>query len=135
MKIAAHIANAPASHRVTVSCDGQSQEVSIPPRSGAPGSSVNGGQMLFLALATCYCNDLYREAKMRGITLTSVEVEVTGEFGGRGDPASGIAYRARVKGDAPDEELAKLLEETDRVAEVQNTLRQGCPVRFAGAIL
>jgi hypothetical protein len=31
------------------------------------GSSANGGELLCLALATCYCNDVYREAKKRGI--------------------------------------------------------------------
>jgi uncharacterized OsmC-like protein len=35
---------------------------------------------LFLALATCYCNDIYREAAKRNIKVDSVEVEVEGTF-------------------------------------------------------
>lgn len=96
------------------------------------GSSVNGGELLFLALATCYCNDLYREAVARNITIHAVDVEVSGEFGGRGEPATGITYRATVRADASQAEVAALLAETDRVAEIQNTIRRGCPVVFDG---
>ena len=32
-------------------------------KSPGRGSAVNGGEFLVLALATCYCNDLYREAE------------------------------------------------------------------------
>ena len=41
----------------------------------------------------------------------------------------------RVETDAPDDRVAKLLEDTDDVAEIHNTLRAGCPVRFAGRLL
>jgi len=69
-----------------------------------------------------------------GLTLRRVEVEVEGEFGGRGEPARGIVYRARIVGDAPPERLSQFLRDTDRVAEIHNTLRRGCPVEFAGEI-
>jgi dienelactone hydrolase len=39
------------------------------------GSSANGGELLFLVLATCYCNDVYREAAKRGIRAESAEVQ------------------------------------------------------------
>lgn len=38
------------------------------------------------------------------------------------------ARKAQVEGDASDEELAELIKHTDRVAEIQNTLRQGVKV-------
>jgi organic hydroperoxide reductase OsmC/OhrA len=44
------------------------------------GSSINGGELLFAALATCFCNDLYREAAQRGINVQDVDVEVTETF-------------------------------------------------------
>ncbi len=91
---------------------------------------MNGGELLFLALATCYCNDVYREAARRGIAIESVEVDVVGEFGGEGEPASRIEYSARVAGSAPESELKALLAATDRVAEIQNTVRRGVEVRL-----
>lgn len=106
------------------------REVAIPPKSEGQGSSVNGGELLFLALATCYCNDVYREAKKRGIRVDRVEVEVEGEFGKEGDPAESIEYRARVSADAPREKILDLMKHTDTVAEIQNTLRRSTHVRF-----
>jgi organic hydroperoxide reductase OsmC/OhrA len=130
MHIVAKVANAPNSHSVEVATDGTGHPLTIAPKPSGSGSSVNGGELLFLALATCYCNDLYREAAARGITLQAVEVEVSGDFGGRGEPATGIRYRATVRADASDAAVEALLAETDRVAEIQNTVRQGCPVTF-----
>jgi uncharacterized OsmC-like protein len=58
---------------------------------------VNGGELLFLALATCHCNDIYREAAKRGIQIDEVDVTVEGEFGAEGECAKQIVYRPRVK--------------------------------------
>lgn len=131
MLIVAQVASALHSHSAEVATDGAARTIAIAPKLSGLGSSVNGGELLFLALATCYCNDLYREAAARGIALEEVQVAVEGEFGGRGEPARGITYRARVQADVPAAELAALLAETDRVAEIQNTVRQGCPVGAA----
>jgi uncharacterized OsmC-like protein len=134
MHIAARILNAQGSHQVSVETDGRRQSLAIPPKPNATGSAVNGGELLFLALATCYCNDVYREAGSRGITVRGIEIEVSGDFGGRGEPVSGITYRARVDADASAEEISALLHETDLVAEIHNTLRTGCAVTFAGLL-
>ena len=134
MQICARVTNSGTIHSATVGTNGRTQTVAIQARPDGPGSSLNGGELLCLALATCYCNDLYREARRRGIGLQLVEVEVSSTFHGRGEPASGVTYRARIQGSASDTELLALLEETDTVAEIQNTLRQGCPVRFAGTL-
>lgn len=69
MQISAHVTNAGPEHSVTVATNGRAHPVSIPARPDGPGSNLNGGELLCLALATCYCNDLYREAGRRGITL------------------------------------------------------------------
>jgi organic hydroperoxide reductase OsmC/OhrA len=95
----------------------------IAPKPDGFGSSANGGELLFLALATCYCNDIYREARKRGISVRSVEVDVTGEFGGEGEPGRRISYRSAVEADASRKEVLDLMHYTDSVAEIQNTLR------------
>jgi uncharacterized OsmC-like protein len=91
---------------------------------------LNGGELLFLALASCYCNDLYREARRMDIPVESVEVEVQGEFGGPGEPARNVTYRARVTAHASQADINQLVQQTDRMAEIQNTLRLGTPVEL-----
>jgi hypothetical protein len=59
-----------------------------------------------------------------------VHVEVYGEFGGAGEPASNIAYRASVESDADRDAVLALLRHTDTVAEIQNTLRQASAVQL-----
>jgi organic hydroperoxide reductase OsmC/OhrA len=115
MHVTASVSSAPDTHSAVVGTDGHTKSITIPPKSVGAGSSVNGGDLFFLALATCYCNDLDREAATRGITLSRVDVEITGDFHGRGEPATGITHRARIDNDAPAEVLDRLLVETDTV--------------------
>jgi organic hydroperoxide reductase OsmC/OhrA len=128
MNVAAQVQNSQGDHRVTLITDGQSHSLQIPSKPSGLGSSANGGELLFLALATCYCNDIYREAGKQGIHIVSVEVEVEGTFGAAGEPAQSIKYRARVTGQAGKEAIEALMWHTDSVAEIQNTLRLGLPV-------
>lgn len=133
MEISATVINAPGQHQVLVRTGSASQSLTVPPKSAGSGSAVNGGEFLMLALATCYCNDLYREAARLGLTLQQVEVEASAEFAGVGLAASNVRYRAKVKSPASDEAVAQLLRETDAVAEVHNTLRKGVPVQWVGS--
>ena len=132
MEIRARVANRPRHHEVQVSTNGSTRSVPIAARETGFGSSVNGGEFLALALATCYCNDLYREATPRGIAIHSVEVEVIAAFGGLGEPAQAIRYRVAIAAAAPEETVRELAEHTDSVAEIHNTLRVGIPVRLEG---
>jgi len=75
MKISAHVKSAGSSHEVTVSTQDSVRALAVPAKPTGGGSAVNGGEFLMLALATCYCNDLYREASRLGITLAGVEVQ------------------------------------------------------------
>jgi len=84
-----------------------------------------------LALATCYCNDIYREAEKKGIPVQSVEVNVEADFGGPGEPARNVAYRARVTAQASEEAIRSLIQHTDQVAEIHNSLRGATPVTLA----
>lgn len=131
LKISASVRNSRGEHLATVATNDSARAVAIPPRESCRGSSANGGELLFLALATCYCNDIYREAAKRGFEVERVEVEVEGEFGGPGDPAANVTYRARVVAAAPEPDILDLMRHTDTVAEIQNTLRLGMPVTLA----
>lgn len=107
--------------------------LAVAPKSAGGGSATNGGEFLMLALATCYCNDLYREAARLGVPLKSVRVQARAEFAGIGLAASNVRYGATVESDAPADAIARLLQETDAVAEVHNTLRKGVPVALQAA--
>jgi organic hydroperoxide reductase OsmC/OhrA len=56
MKICARIANVKGQHTVSLRTDNRERSLMIPPKQDGFGSSVNGGELLFLALAACYCN-------------------------------------------------------------------------------
>lgn len=129
MHISATIKNAEQRNDIIVSTDATEKLIDIPAKSTGSGSAVNGGELLFLALATCCCNDVYREAAKRKMKINSVEVTVSGEFGKEGEPGSNIVYEVKVA--APEhtqQEIAGLIQYVDQVAEVHNTLRQGASV-------
>jgi organic hydroperoxide reductase OsmC/OhrA len=128
VRIRALVADERGRHDVTLSTDTTSRTLAIAPRSGGAGSSANGGELLCLALATCYCNDVYREAARRAIDVVRVEVEAHAEFGAPGEAGTRFAYRATVAARAPKDAIRALIVHTDGVAEIQNTLRRGTPV-------
>ena len=128
MKISAHLDNSRDAHRVTVETEGTGKTLHIPAKEVGRGSAVNGGELLCLAIATCYCNDIHREAAKRGIAVRRVEVHVQAEFGGEGEPARGITYSAKVDADAGEDDIRELIAHTDTVAEIQNTLRRSVNV-------
>lgn len=131
MLISARVRNSLNHHDVVLRTNDSAHSVEIQPKSTGFGSRTNGGELLFLALATCYCNDIYREAAKRGITVESVDVEVEGEFGADGEPATNVAYRVNVAARANEDEIHDLIARTDRVAEIQNTLRAPTPVTLS----
>jgi organic hydroperoxide reductase OsmC/OhrA len=128
VRIAAVVKNTGTSNEASVTTAGVRQQVSIAGKSTGRGSAVNGGEFLMLALATCFCNDIYREAGRLNIRVDAVEVEAGAEFAGVGLAASQITYRARISSPASRAEVDALLRQTDLVAEVQNTVRAGVEV-------
>lgn len=131
MKISARVANSSGTHDVMLSTNGAARGLPIPPGAEGRGSSANGGELLCLALATCYCNDLYREAKKRGIEVERVEVDVEATFGAEGSAAEKLSYRARVSARASRDRIVDLMRHTDTVAEIQNTMRRSCQIALA----
>ena len=128
MELSATVTNRLNEHDVVVSTNGTTQRIPIASKPAGYGSSVNGGELLLLALATCFCNDLYREANKRSISISAVKVECTATFGREGEPGSGFKYRVDVTTDVPREVIDELIAHTDRVAEIHNTLRKGVDV-------
>ena len=96
-----------------------------PVEAGGGGKGFNGGQLLYLAIAACISNDLFREAPRFGVVLESVRVTVDGDFAG--DPAvSGpVSYDVELRGSG---DLEALVRDVDRIAEIPNSLRQGTAV-------
>ena len=128
MKISARVENSRDNHQVTLQTNDNVHSITIPPKATGYGSSANGGELLFLALASCYCNDIYREAAKRNIKVERVEVDVEGDFGAEGEPAKNVTYRAKVFAQASEEDIREMMKFTDTVAEIQNTLRIETPV-------
>jgi organic hydroperoxide reductase OsmC/OhrA len=129
MKFSARIHNDAGQHQVSLKVGEKEQSLTIPPKPSG-GSSITGGELLFLALATCFCNDTYREAAKWNIKVLSVAVEVEGDFEAEGKPASNIVYRAKIHADTSEERIHEMMLHIDSVAEIQNTLRFGIPVKL-----
>jgi uncharacterized OsmC-like protein len=128
MKISARVENSKDNHQVILQTNENVHSIHIPSKASGYGSSANGGELLFLALASCYCNDIYRESAKRNIQVERVEVLVEGDFGAEGEPAKNVTYRARVFSSASEEDIRELMKFTDTVAEIQNTMRAETPV-------
>jgi organic hydroperoxide reductase OsmC/OhrA len=129
MQITATIHNSFEKNDVTVSTDEVSKELKVPSKKDGFASAVNGAELLFLALATCFSNDIYREAAKRKMQVTSVDVTVTGRFGKEGETGSDISYTAKVSAPAHSQaEINELIAYVDSIAEIHNTLRRGAPV-------
>ena len=101
-----------------------------PAGAGGGGLGFNGGELLYLAVAGCVSNDLFREARAAGIALRRVRVRARGDFPGNPAVSTEITYEVDVEGDAPAERLRALVEDVDRIAEIPNSLRLGTEVRL-----
>lgn len=104
--------------------------VDRPADAGGGGLGFNGGQLLFLAVAGCVSNDLFREARAAGIHLRRVQVTARGDFAGEPAVSTEITYDVRVEGDAPPARLRELVDRVDGIAEIPNSLRRGTAVRL-----
>lgn len=105
--------------------------VDRPAEAGGGGRGFNGGQLLYLAIAGCVSNDLFREALSRGIKLDQVVVRVAGDFVGEPAVSSEVTYEVELSGDADEETLRDLVQQVDRIAEIPNSLRYGTSVRLS----
>jgi len=128
MKISASVKSKFNHHETVVQTDDEVKVMQISPLTSGSGTSVNGAELLLLSLATGFCNDLYREATMRNLQITGVEVEFNGEFGTDGIPATHLNYKANVLSESPASEIEKLIHYTDHIAEINNILKKGVSI-------
>jgi putative redox protein len=102
-----------------------------PADAGGAGVGFNGGQLLYLAVAGCISNDLFREALAEGISLSHGRVTVRGNFSGDPAVSEEITYEVEIDGDATPERLRTLVQHVDAIAEIPNSLRHGTRVRLS----
>lgn len=128
MKMTASIRNSLEKNDARVQTNGNSRILTIPSKPDGYGSAVNGGELLLLSIATCFCNDIYREAGKMDIAISEVEVTAACEFNKEGEPGTNFTYKVFVKSNASAEEISKLIKHTDNIAEIHNTIRSGTPI-------
>jgi putative redox protein len=105
--------------------------VDRPREAGGGGLGFNGGELLYLAIAGCVSNDVFREAAAEGVNVERVTVRVRGDFAGDPAVSSDVEYDVEIEGAAPQEQLDALVRRVDEIAEIPNSLRDGTAVRLA----
>ena len=133
MKYTASMRNLDGNLDVVMSRGEIASNLEIPPQRKGFGSSISGGEIMFLAIATCYCNDLYREGKKLGIEVEDVEVHVDGDFNAAGEPAQNVNCKIMVTAQA-SEEIRNLVEHTDKIAEIPMSIRNGTTITLSEVV-
>jgi uncharacterized OsmC-like protein len=103
------------------------------PDDGGQGVGFDGGQLLLLALGSCYANDIFREAAKRDVEVLGVRVVVECDWDGDPVRAQNVKFSTRVEAEADEDEIMDLIRHVDEIAEVHNTLRKGIEVELAEA--
>jgi organic hydroperoxide reductase OsmC/OhrA len=131
MQISATLTNEGQTNHIVVSTNKKEKEICIPAKAEGLGSSVNGGELLMLAIATCFCNDIYREAGRRNMQIGGIEITVRGDFANEAQPGTNLSYTAKVNCPShSDEEVKDLIHYVDQIAEIHNTVRRGTAIRL-----
>jgi putative redox protein len=108
--------------------------VDRPTAAGGGGLGFNGGQLLYLAIAACWSNDLYREATTMGIELDGVELTVDGDFPARGSGSTPITIEVVVRSAAPESKVRELIDEVERVAEIPRAIHDATPIEVNASV-
>ena len=108
--------------------------VDRPAAAGGGGLGFNGGQLLYMSIAACWSNDLYREAATMGIDLDGVEITVDGDFPSRGSGSTPITVDVIVRSEAPEAKIRELIAEVQRVAEIPRAIREGPPIEVRATV-
>ena len=93
--------------------------------------TLTGAHLLHLAVAGCLFNDILRVAAERGIRVNELEVSADGDFDGEPAVSTGISYSVRITGDAPEDELRRLIGDCEQDTSIGNTLQRSTPVHAA----
>ena len=108
--------------------------VDRPTAAGGGGLGFNGGQLLYMSIAACWSNDLYREAATMGIDLEGVEITVDGDFPSRGSGSTPITVDVVVRSEAPEAKVRELIAEVERIAEIPRAIREGPPIEVRATV-
>jgi uncharacterized OsmC-like protein len=92
---------------------------------------TNGAQVLHLSVALCILNDTYREAERLGIDLAGVAVDADGGFDDDWH-STGIEYSVVLDTQASQEDVRRLCDVVDEVAEIPRAIRAGTTVTSSG---
>jgi organic hydroperoxide reductase OsmC/OhrA len=106
-----------------------------PAAAGGGGLGFNGGQLLYLAIAACWSNDLYREATTMGVELDGVEITVDGDFPARGSGSTPIMVDVVVRSSAPLERVKELIAVVEGVAEIPRAIRDATPIEVRAEVV
>jgi uncharacterized OsmC-like protein len=113
-------------------------EAGLHPATGGTGLQACSGDMLLEALVACAGVTLKAVSTALGIPLEDAKLSAEGDLDFRGtlgvakDAPVGfreIRLRFELQSDAPDEQLQKLLELTERYCVVLQSIRNGPPVK------
>ena len=116
------------------SCGPRTVTIDRSKEAGGLGLGFNGGELLLLAIGGCYSNDIFREAAKRNMSVRSVRVKVSADWGGEPVRAQNVCLAAVVEADAPEEKIRELIHHTDKVAEIPNSLRFGAEVKLVESV-
>jgi len=105
-----------------------------PTAAGGRGLGFNGGQLLYLSIAACWSNDLYREAATMGIELDGVEITVDGDFPARGSGSTPVSVEVVVRSSAPEARVRALIAEVERVAEIPRAIRDATAITVNASV-
>ena len=105
-----------------------------PTAAGGAGLGFNGGQLLYLSIAACWSNDLYREAATMGIELNAVEIMVDGDFPSRGSGSTPIKIDVVVRSAAPEGRVRELIAEVERIAEIPRAIRDATAIEVRASV-
>jgi hypothetical protein len=96
-------------------------------------AAPNGAAVLHVAVALCVLNDTYREGETLGVPVEGVRVGARGLFDSESWVSTGVTYAVEVDTPAGAEDVSKLLDRVDEVAEIPRALRAGTTVERSDA--
>jgi hypothetical protein len=91
-------------------------------------ATFSGAHLLHLAAAACVLNDTYREAATLGIQIDGVRVSAAGGFDTETWTSTGITYSVELNSPASAQDLGRLLDRVDNIAEIPHAIRAGATV-------
>jgi putative redox protein len=97
---------------------------------GGYGLGFNAGE-LPLAIGGCDSNDIFGEVGKRGIAARNVQVTVRADWSGEQMRVQNVSFDVVVEPDATQESILNLIQHTDRISEIPNSLCFGTEVKLA----